>query len=101
MSYVISLLLFVITTLVGVIIYFGKKFIEWAKVKIDEHITGENDFRSYVKAEINVVNTSIDYFMKDLKPILDSVERIPEIEKDVSEIKIDIFKMKKHTNYKN
>ena len=64
MTYIIAFLLSVITTLVALIAYFGRSFLTWAKLKIDEHIKGEDEFRKYVKDEIEKVNNSMDFFKR-------------------------------------
>lgn len=99
MSYVIALLMLVITTMLAIFGYLSKGVIKWVKSQVEEHIKGENEFRKYVKDEIKKINETIDFFIKDLKPTLDKIDRLPEVERGLNDVKMDIKKIKHHVNY--
>jgi len=96
MNQYVEFLLSVIAILIGFIAYVSRGFIKWSKEKIDEHIADENKFKAYALAEIDKINASIDFFLKDLKPIIENVEKIPNIEKKIEHIELNIKHIEKH-----
>jgi len=94
-----TFLLFVITILVALIGWGAKTFFTWTKTSVSEHIIGEDNFRKFVKDEIKTINESMDFFIKELKPSLDKVNKIPKLEEKIDEIEIDIRLLKQHTKF--
>ena len=91
-----TFLLWVIAILVAVIGWGLKVAFGWVKTSWNNHILEESKFKTKIEEKLFGLESGISMFFEETRDIKKKHE---EFDKEIKGVKIDIFNIKKHTDY--